>query len=296
MTPAAPPHPPCHTPTVNETFAALGLLHWKPVLSALLLPPVPLLVLLLVGLRLRRGAPAWAALVVLLSLAGLWLSHCSATGQWIERRLVQPPPAISAERLTQWRASLGAQQAVVVVLGGGSDRLAPEYGQADLSLDSSQRLRYGLWLSRQLGNVPVMFSGGVGLGAQGGAAEAQIAQRVAERDHGRSLRWTESVSRDTRDNARQSLTLLADDAQGRQLLGHAKGSLFLVTHGWHMPRALRAFEAEAARRQLIARIVPASMGLGEPAESTALRWLPSVEGYRRVSRNLHELIGLLAGA
>ena len=34
---------------MNELFYTLGIESWKPVLSALLLPPVPLLVLVLAG-------------------------------------------------------------------------------------------------------------------------------------------------------------------------------------------------------------------------------------------------------
>lgn len=288
-------HPPNQPFDVNETFAALGLLNWKPLLSAVLLPPVPLLLLLVLGSGLRRTTPMLGRLLIWSSLVGLWLSHCSVTGQWLEKGLLHPPPVLSIEQLTQWRSSLGAQQSVVLVLGAGRDPVAPEYGEADLSADSSQRLRYGLWLARQLGHAPVMFSGGSGNAVTQGAPEAQIAQRVAERDHGRSLRWLETESRDTRENARLSLALLAGTSAGQRLLS-AGGAVFLVTHGWHMPRAKRAFDEEVARRKFIVRIVQAPMGLAEPDRSGLQRWLPSVQGYQRVYRSLHEWYGRLAGA
>ena len=280
---------------MNESFAALGLLPWKPLLSALLLPPVPLLLLLVLGTGLRRSAPMLGRLLIWSSLIGLWLSHCTVTGQWLEQGLLHPPPALSTEQLTQWRISLGTQQSAVLILGAGRDPLAPEYGEADLNAESSQRLRYGLWLARQLGQAPVMFSGGNRHTATKGAPEAQTAQRVAERDHGRSLRWLETESRDTRENARLSLALLASTGAGQRLLSNG-GTLFLVTHGWHMPRAKRAFDEEVARRKFIVRIVPAPMGLAEPDLSGVQRWLPSVQGYQRVYRSLHEWYGRLAGA
>ena len=72
--------------------------------------------------------------------------------------------------------------------------------------------------------------------------------------------------------------------------------LFLVTHGWHMPRAMRAFEEEAARQQMIVRIIAAPMGLARPDSEPWRRWLPSLLGFQRVNRNLHELLGRIGGA
>ena len=54
---------------VNNLFILLGIESWKPLLTALLLPPVPLLLLVLVGTRLvlpRRGL-GW--LVILFSVS-----------------------------------------------------------------------------------------------------------------------------------------------------------------------------------------------------------------------------------
>ena len=62
---------------MNGLFELLGIQAWKPILTALILPPVPFLVLLLVGARLilpRRGL-GW--FLIVLSVAGLWLAHCT---------------------------------------------------------------------------------------------------------------------------------------------------------------------------------------------------------------------------
>ena len=51
---------------MNGLFELLGIQAWKPVLTALILPPVPFLVLLLVGARLilpRRGL-GWFLIVL----------------------------------------------------------------------------------------------------------------------------------------------------------------------------------------------------------------------------------------
>lgn len=270
---------------MNETFAALGLLNWKPIVSALLLPPVPWLLLILVGCGLRPRRRWMGGLVVAAALAGLWLSHCQAVGIALEQ-WISPATALTPAQLVDLKRTLVGRKPVVLVLGGGTQALAPEYNDADLTDTALQRLRYGLWLARQV-QAPVMVSGGVGHGQPGSPSEAAVAARIALREHNVSLRWQESESRDTRENARFSLLMLRPDGVT---------DILLVTQGWHMRRALRAFQQEAARVGLTARIVAAPMGLGIDLMHPVQRWMPSVDGYQRVHQALHEAIGLLAGA
>lgn len=268
---------------MNGLLATLGIESWKPVLSALLLPPVPFLLLVLIGARLilpRRGL-GW--LVILFGVAGLWLSNCVATGQMLSTWALKPPPALTTADIGALKDGVKAKSPVaIVVLGSGVEALAPEYGVANPTAPTLERLRYGMWLQRETG-IPVAFSGGVGWGARDGQAEAQVASRVASQDYGRPLKWTEDTSRDTRENAIRTVALLR--AEG---ITH----IVLVTHGTHMPRAVRAFEAAAAGA---IRIQPAPMGLKGRYRWQALDWFPSVAGYTEVSRALHELIGLAVG-
>lgn len=157
---------------------------------------------------------------------------------------------------------------------------------SNLDEPALQRLRYALWLSRETG-APVAYSGGVGHGQGGGPSEAEIAARIALREFGRSLQWLEGESRDTRENAGRTLSLLRP-------AGVTK--LVLVTHGWHMPRALRAFTDAAAHGAPAVRIVPAPMGLATQEDQSVLRWMPSSEGGTQVRHVLRELLGRLAGA
>jgi len=270
---------------VNETFAALGLPNWKPVLNALLLPPVPWLVMIVAGCRMRLRRPWVGGLVMFTAVAGLWLSHCQAVGILLEH-VISPATALSSAQINDLRRTLVGRKPVVLVLGGGTLSLAPEYDEPDLSDNALQRLRYGLWLSRQI-QAPVMVSGGVGHSQAGSPSEAAVAARIALRDHNIVLRWQESESRDTRENARFSLLMLRDEGIT---------DLLLVTQGWHMRRALRAFEHEATRIGSTARIVPAPMGMGIELMQPVQRWMPSIDGFRRVNQALHEAIGLLAGA
>jgi uncharacterized SAM-binding protein YcdF (DUF218 family) len=271
---------------VNDTFATLGLLEWKPLAAALLLPPVPWLVLLLMGWWWRRYRPVVARLCMVLALSGLWLCQTQGLGRLIEREL-SVAPALSPSRVAEIRRNLPVGKVAVVILGSGANLLAPEYGEAHLAPTSMERLHYGLWLSRQL-QLPVLFSGGAGHAQPDGPREAQVAARIAARDYGRTLRWLEGESHDTRDNARRSVQMLKDDGITQ---------VVLVTHGWHMRRSQRAFEQEAVRQGVNLQIQPAPMGMPARSEAvTALHWLPSPDGYRRVHQALREYIGLLAGA
>jgi uncharacterized SAM-binding protein YcdF (DUF218 family) len=272
---------------VNDLFLMLGIESWKPVLSTLLLPPVPLLLLMLVGARVlmwRRGV-GWA--LVLMATAGVWFSACSATGELLQRALVSPPPPLSAERIAELRREMAARSSVaVVVLGGGREALAPEYGVASLSPLALERLRFGVWLSR-LTNAPMMFSGGLSHTAQVGATEAEVAAEVAQREFGRPLRWIEGRSRDTRENAQRATSLLRE-----QKIEH----LVVVTHGWHMVRALRAFRDAKAKEGAGWEIVAAPMGLASRVERPTLRWMPSTEGFLLVRAVLREKVGWWLGA
>ena len=75
---------------LNSLFVFLGIESWKPIITALLLPPVPLLLLILVGARLllpRRGL-GW--FVILVGVGLLWLSACSGVGQMLTRLVLHP--------------------------------------------------------------------------------------------------------------------------------------------------------------------------------------------------------------
>lgn len=267
---------------MNSLFVMLGIESWKPILSALLLPPVPWLVLLLIGARLmlpRRGL-GW--LVILFSVAMIWLSACSGTAQLLSQFVLHPPGPIGMERIKELKA--GAREpTAIIVLGGGMQPYAPEYGVANLNHLSLERLRYGVWLGRETG-LPVGFSGGVGWGQIDAKPEAQIAAQIAIQDYGRPLKWVEDESRDTRENAARTVTLLKPQGIKR---------IVLVTHGMHMPRARRAFE-EAAGTDM--QIEPAPMDLARKTELSGLSWLPTTGGISDVRYILHELFGRWFGA
>lgn len=269
---------------MNALISEYGLAPWKAILAAALLPPVPFIALALFGAWALWGRRTFGWLLMGLSCAGLWLSACAGVGQTLTSLLLRPPPALGytqVESLAQ--AARSRRDLAIVVLGGGREVFAPEYGVASLAPASLERLRYGIWLGRQTG-IPVGFSGGTGWAQADGLAEAQIAARISAEEFGRPLRWTEDQSRDTRENAARMVPVL---------LRAGITEVVVVTHVWHMPRARRAFE-EAAQGRL--KIVAAPIGLAARVDRQALLWLPSAEGFWSVRHALRERVGLWAGS
>ena len=147
---------------------------------------------------------------------------------------------------------------------------------------SLERLHYGVWLARETG-ATLGFSGGVGWGDRSGPTEAEVAEHVAAKDFGLPLKWTEDDSRDTRENAIRSVALLEQAGVRRAVL---------VTHAWHMPRALRLFNAAAGGK---IEFIAAPIDLAPLTRGGAVDWIPSAEGFERVRYVLREGLARLAG-
>jgi uncharacterized SAM-binding protein YcdF (DUF218 family) len=271
-------------PVINDFLLWLGLDAWRPALSALLLPPVPFIVITFIGARwfARMRWRAWG--MVMLGLLGTWFSCTNAVSQGLHYWLMPPTRALTTNEVADLRR---APKTAIVILGGGRRETAPEYGVSELNPVGLERLRYGLWLGTQTG-LPVMFSGGLGHGGKPGQSEAEIASRTAERDFGRKLTWLEDQSRDTRENALRSVPLLR--AQGIE-------RIVLVTHAFHMARARANFERAAkAAGGAPMQIINAPMGLRPWFQPRVDDFLPSREGYAFTTLTLREFFGRLIGA
>nr|WP_295083217.1 YdcF family protein [uncultured Roseateles sp.] len=256
----------------------------KPFLVAVLLPPGPFLLLSLVGAALLRRHRGWGRIVLGLGTLGIWLSCTEGFAQFLAETLVHPTPALSAETLqTLQVASRDGEKIAVLVLGGGARNLVPEYQGPALKLVSEERLRYGVWLARQV-DAPLGFSGGIGWGARHlSISEASAAKASAQNTYKLPLRWAEGQSRDTHENAQLSMAMLKAD--GIQ-------TVVLVTHDLHMPRAMRAF-SQAKPSQM--RLVAAPVGYRRDGPFDWQDWSPSEEGLPRVRYTIYEWLAQLSG-
>lgn len=241
----------------------------KALISALLLPPAGPLLLAMLGLLLSIAWRRLGALVVALGLAALWAFATHGVALQLSRHLLPLPPPVALADLGRHRAQ------AIVVLGGGVQAEAPEYGEPQPSAATLGRLRYGARLARASG-LPLAFAGGMGWSGRGLASEAEAALQSARRDFGVDLRWVDDRSRDTRENARQMAQLLRPQA--------ATGvrRIALVTDAWHLPRATLEFRAAGFE------VLPAPTGLPRPQERPALEWLPSAYGLSASRQVLRE--------
>lgn len=257
---------------MRPTIGAMEFGELKPFIGSLLLPPALPLLLTALGIAVGWRARRTGAVIALAGIASLWLLSCHAVAVWLSQALLErPAPATVAALQTS-----GAQ--AVVVLGGGVESEPPEYGEAQLGPASAARLRYGIRLA-QRANLPLAFAGGRGWAGSGiqAASEAEVAARTAKAEYGQSIRWVESQSRDTRENARLLAPMLETDGIRR---------IALVTNAWHMPRARREFEAAGLA------VVTAPMGYISTGERPLLQWLPSAEALLSSRQVLREWLAL----
>ncbi|MES2911331.1 MAG: YdcF family protein [Pseudomonadota bacterium] len=249
---------------------------FKPLLTALAMPPLSLLLLALLGLLLLGKRRRTGVTLITLALALLWILSCHGTAVWLARNALPQylPPSVAQLKASRVQA--------IVVLGGGMLPVVPEYGQAQPGAYTLARLRYGIWLVKQTG-LPLAVTGGIGWGsadADAQTSEAQVSARVAQQEYGVAPRWLESQSRDTTQNALMLAPILKRDGIQR---------IVLVTDAWHMPRAIKAFE----RTGLVVSAAP--IGYVLPAKNDLVEWLPSGDGLSVTQQLLKEWLGIQAG-
>ncbi|MBU0752502.1 MAG: YdcF family protein [Gammaproteobacteria bacterium] len=228
---------------------------------AFLLPPLNGLLLAGVGWLLWQRRPRLARTLVAVGLALLIILALPVVGNAMQRSLEGIP--VSAAQVREAQA--------IVVLGGGRYRDALEYGGDTVAEATLLRLRYAAKLQRESG-LPLLVTGGKPDG--GDLSEAEAMRRTLTAEFGVPVRWVEGASDNTHENALYSARLLKPDGITRVLL---------VTHAWHMPRALRSFAAEGLA------VAPAPTFFHRKP-LTPLDFLP--QGYSGARHAIHEWIGL----
>ena len=241
--------------------------------SALILPPGGNLVLALAGLiALARSRLRLAVTCLVLAWGSLYAVSISPVTQALERRLQGHPPLVEV-RLANAKAG------AIVVLGGGRYPEAPEYGGVDtVGYETLHRVRYGAYLHRQTG-LPLMVSGGT-VFDQDAVPEAELMATTLREEFNVPVRWLESTSRTTAENASLSAERLQREGVSRVLL---------VTHATHMRRSVEAFERAGMT------VTPAPTIIAGPAPPS-YEWhsfLPSGSALARSRAALHEYLGLI---
>lgn len=230
---------------------------WQQVLTALLLPPVGLLLLALFGALL-----SWRMRIVLLLLAVLALA--TPMGAGLLRHSLEAEIAMPAD---------GPAPGAIIVLGAELQR---GHDGAEVGPRTLERLRHGVRLHRATG-LPLLVTGGV-LHPDAPALALLMAESLGV-DFGTPPRWVEPRAANTLENAAFSVALLR--AEGI-------AAAHVVSHGWHLPRALALFRGF--------RAVPAPLQPPQPTGFEASDFLPRADLLGESWYMLREWAGRLVDA
>lgn len=235
------------------------------VVAALLLPPLNLFIIALAGFMLRRKRPRLGSALVAGSFTLLWLLSTPFLSGYLLHSLESAPLAL---------ANSTVRADAIVVLGGGTYIDAPEYDGDTVGAMTLQRVRFAAKLSQAI-KKPVLMSGGKPLGND--LSEAFLMRQAMQDEFHSPVRWLEEESNNTLENALNSYRLL-----------HAAGinRIYLVTHAWHMPRALYAF------RKAGFEVIPAPTAFTTRYQFNLPGFLPNAGALQSSQLFLHEVIGL----
>ena len=238
----------------------------KKVVTLLLLPPASVLLLALLGaLVLKRHRHTGRAL---LSAALFLLIACSTPllpyllEHWLA---VSGPVDLALARSAQ----------AIVVLTSGREKHAPEFGGESVSRRSLERARYGARLARLTG-LPVLVSGGT---VFDGTPESTLMRTVLETEFAVPVRWIDTRSRDTHENAIESQRILAPNGVHR---------IVLVTQSVDMRRAVAEFRATGLD------VIAAPTALPSDEIGNPLGWIPNVGDLVRSRDAIYETLALTA--
>jgi uncharacterized SAM-binding protein YcdF (DUF218 family) len=234
--------------------------------TLLLIPPVNLLPLAVGGLILARTHPRWGMRLAAASLAAMWLLSCPAVANRLigalDRSIAAPP------------AGAAPPQAIVVLSAESREGWPGAILQGlEVGPLTLERLRAAAVLQRRTG-LPLLTSGGLLR-----MRERPVAELMAtslERDFAVPTRWVEVRSIDTWQNAALSAEMLRREGIT---------SVLVVSHSWHLRRAMIAFRAAG----MAATAAPAMFQVVPEAELDD--FLPSIAAWQKSYYAIHEWIG-----
>lgn len=231
----------------------------KALFSALLLPPLNLIVVCIVGLVCVRRWPGTGLALCACALALLIVFSTNAGALLLVAPLEQLTTPLASS------VNTGAQ--AIVLLGGENIDEAPEYGSASIP-DATEyaRIRYAAKLQRETG-LPVLTTGC-----------AHIMERVLQEDFGIKVKWVEVASTTTAENSLLTAKMLGQSGVKR---------ILLVTDAMHMPRSRAIFLKDGFE------VVPAPTLFFSRETLKPQHFVPNGEAMRRTHYAFHEWIGIM---
>ncbi len=239
-------------------------------LALLVLPPLNMILLGGLGYFMLKRKPRFGKALIAISLVGLYLLCTPIVGNALM--------AVLEKDIQPLRLEDALRAQAIVILAGGSYPNAVEYGRDAPSSLTLERVEYGAFLHRETG-LPILVTGG---SPESIKPEAETMLRTLQDEFGVPVKWVETQSMDTRQNALNSAAMLAPKRVKRVLV---------VSHAWHLPRAKIAF-AQAGLEMIPA---PTRFGHNLQKESgyALFSFLPQPRALTKSAYALHEMIGIL---
>jgi uncharacterized SAM-binding protein YcdF (DUF218 family) len=234
------------------------------VLITLAMPPTSFVALIVTGLLLRGRwrrlgrRLTWTALAALILLGMPVVSYSLLLA--LETGLPMTPPADHPPQ-------------AIIVLGGEIIHARDEPLGVRPGLLTLDRLRAAAALHRRTG-LPILVTGGTT--QPNAAAVGLVMQQSLKDDFQTPAKWVEAKSVDTWENARLSADILRPEGIT---------SVYVVTHAWHMRRAMLAFQGTGLT------VTAAPTSLDDPLGPNLYDFLPRAAGWQTGYFALHEWIG-----
>ncbi len=237
---------------------------FKTMAIALLVPPTSLVFVALAGLLIERRHRRVGRLLAWFGVLGLLV---------LSLPVVARPLLVALEQDLPLTPPTDQPPQAIVILGGDVRRGAGQPPEVHLGPLSIERVLAGALLARQT-KLPILVSAG-----KLEESDPPIAMLMAdslEHDFQVPAPWVEPVSRDTWENARMSAAIL-----------HQRGirSVYVVTHAWHMRRAIEAFAGTGIT------VTAAPTYLDRMPVPLGVDFAPGVGAWRSSYFALHEWLG-----
>jgi uncharacterized SAM-binding protein YcdF (DUF218 family) len=237
-------------------------------IKAIILPPTINIVLIILGLSMLKKYKYLSHVFLYFGAFTLVLFCLSPFSNFLLHKLekypaLEPPVVINNEQ-------------AIVVLSAGSHPRNKEYAKEIDGAATLQRNHYAAFLYKQV-KLPILVSGG--LFEPNVYSEAAVMADTLKTSFNVEINWQEEESMNTAENAIYSVAILKESGID---------SIYLVTHAWHMARAVMMFEQEGIK------VTPAPTMFSTNVDKVNwLSYIPSASALSNTRIALHEYIGIL---
>jgi len=240
------------------------------IIENMLLPPGINIAMMLLGYFLLRRFYRFAVFLMVSGFFSLIILSLPITGFYLnyQNNNIQAMSELALE-------NTNAQ--VIIILGGGRYRNAPEFNHDTVSQQTLSRIRYGAFLHRKT-KLPILVTGGTVYGK--GQSEAELMRQSLKDDFNVNTKWIEFNSRNTNENAKFSFDLLV----------HEKiENIILVTNVKHIRRSQAIFE----KIGFTVNIAPINFDTTFEHRPLVLSLIPTAGGLFKSRSVLREYMGQL---